>query len=496
MPKAGSQMRDRERRKRKNGFCAHKKLPDNNDSGDVSRGKGEEDVLVFSPNFLQFLGVAFYLFEIFGFYALLAPSMIFSSSSSNEEEEEEEDIRWRIVLCVAYGAVVLCVFASGMRAALCDPETDFVPGEGRGRGEEEAKKTKTTTERQLHHHPRCHICNKYQKDPTTTKHCGACNKCVDGFDHHCGWLNNCVGEKNYRAFLVLLASLSTQIWGQFCSGVWLLVIVWGKLRDAEKSLRSARAVGEDDAYDRSGEMDARRWLDRREKLYDGFMSPVKVFSNDHYYPTSTTTTATDDEDLVSIDTVISVLETLRNWTLAYVIVGAILAYAVSGLACFHVALNIKKATTYGYIVAERKRTEFGKKVKASTCRLCLMEEALLRVDGGGRGGGGHQNHLSYKKPTTTTTVTTTTTTTNSAETDEKGGSEAVKEEDVVVEDPAVAKARHREQRRIMLEKEREIAKLRLELKRAKIAKLKEEAKLVGDGNEYLAKTIEKNFSSP
>jgi len=34
------------------------------------------------------------------------------------------------------------------------------------------------------------------------------------------------------------------------------------------------------------------------------------------------------------------------------------------------------------------------------------------------------------------------------------------------------------------------------LKRAKIAKLKEEAKLVGDGNEYLAKTIEKNFSSP
>ena len=497
MPKAGSQMRDKERRKRKNGFCAHKKLPDNNDSGDGVSREEEEDVLVFSPNFLQFLGVAFYLFEIFGFYALLAPSMIFSSSSSNEEEEEEEDIRWRVVLCVAYGAVVLCVFASGMRAALCDPETDFVPGEGRGRGEEEAKKTKTTTEQQLHHHPRCHICNKYQKDPTTTKHCGACNKCVDGFDHHCGWLNNCVGEKNYRAFLVLLASLSTQIWGQFCSGVWLLVIVWGKLRDAEKSLRSARAVGEDDAYDRSGEMDARRWLDRREKLYDGFMSPVKVFSNDHYYPTSTTTTATDDEDLVSIDTVISVLETLRNWTLAYVIVGAILAYAVSGLACFHVALNIKKATTYGYIVAERKRTEFGKKVKASTCRLCLMEEALLRVDGGGRGGGGHQNHLSYKKPTTTmTTVTTTTTTTNSAETDEKGGSEAVKEEDVVVEDPAVAKARHREQRRIMLEKEREIAKLRLELKRAKIAKLKEEAKLVGDGNEYLAKTIEKNFSSP
>ena len=60
-----------------------------------------------------------------------------------------------------------------------------------------------------------------------------------------------------------------------------------------------------------------------------------------------------------------------------------------------------------------------------------------------------------------------------------------------MEDPALAKARYREQRRIMLEKEREIAKLRAELKRAKIAKLKEDAK-VGD-DEYIAKTIEKNF---
>ena len=83
------------------------------------------------------------------------------------------------------------------------------------------------------------------------------------------------------------------------------------------------------------------------------MSPVKLFSNDHYYPT---TTADDYENMgVSIQTVISVLETLRNWTLAYVIVGAILAYAVSELACFHVALNIRKASTYGYIVAERRK---------------------------------------------------------------------------------------------------------------------------------------------
>lgn len=42
--------------------------------------------------------------------------------------------------------------------------------------------------------------------PANVKHCGQCNKCVQGFDHHCKWLNTCVGESNYRLFVSLLVA--------------------------------------------------------------------------------------------------------------------------------------------------------------------------------------------------------------------------------------------------------------------------------------------------
>ena len=41
----------------------------------------------------------------------------------------------------------------------------------------------------------------------TSKHCGSCDRCVDGFDHHCKWLNNCIGSLNYRLFILLINSL-------------------------------------------------------------------------------------------------------------------------------------------------------------------------------------------------------------------------------------------------------------------------------------------------
>jgi len=41
----------------------------------------------------------------------------------------------------------------------------------------------------------CEICQTHVLN--SAKHCGACNRCVNDFDHHCRWINNCVGSKNY-----------------------------------------------------------------------------------------------------------------------------------------------------------------------------------------------------------------------------------------------------------------------------------------------------------
>ena len=50
----------------------------------------------------------------------------------------------------------------------------------------------------------CEICDTHVLN--SAKHCGACNRCVNEFDHHCRWINNCVGAKNYIWFFRLICA--------------------------------------------------------------------------------------------------------------------------------------------------------------------------------------------------------------------------------------------------------------------------------------------------
>lgn len=65
----------------------------------------------------------------------------------------------------------------------------------------------------------CEICECYYvgSGPGTgsqRKHCGECNACVVGFDHHCYALDKCIGSWNYRAFVFLISGYFVQRLGQ------------------------------------------------------------------------------------------------------------------------------------------------------------------------------------------------------------------------------------------------------------------------------------------
>lgn len=52
----------------------------------------------------------------------------------------------------------------------------------------------------------CYTCHTWK--PARAKHCRVCDRCVTRFDHHCPFTGNCIGQRNYRRFIIYLCLAS------------------------------------------------------------------------------------------------------------------------------------------------------------------------------------------------------------------------------------------------------------------------------------------------
>ena len=70
----------------------------------------------------------------------------------------------------------------------------------------------------------CAICNTHVLE--NSKHCKACNRCTQIFDHHCNLVNNDIGLLNYRLFAKMIGTAFVFLLVSVAIGVYFLVFLF------------------------------------------------------------------------------------------------------------------------------------------------------------------------------------------------------------------------------------------------------------------------------
>lgn len=209
-------------------------------------------------NYIFFLGGRFRTVRccsnlvIFTGFNVVAPMVLFSIFETSKIWHSRDGYKLLVIFLYYFWAMCLSFF---VRTAASDPgvlprnihlgqlQKNFqIPQEYYGTISLPAPQTITGDIQAKIELKYCTSCRIWR--PPRASHCSTCEACILTHDHHCIWVNNCIGQRNYRYFIVFLASaiLSTILLITNCSihvyhhrnspskvPVTILLIVYGGL---------------------------------------------------------------------------------------------------------------------------------------------------------------------------------------------------------------------------------------------------------------------------